>query len=68
MRDGREEGARIVSSIEEATELVDKLANGFAGCNMEFRLFELGKEILLVEGKVKVTRVTETKRKFQVKK
>lgn len=45
MRDGIEEAAQIVASIEAGLLLINTLANGFAGTNMEFRLFELGEEI-----------------------
>ena len=47
MRDGKEDGAKIVSTIEEALAVIDKIGNGFAGSNHSFKLFRLGEEIIL---------------------
>ncbi len=69
LRDGIEEGAKIVSSVEEGLKLIDKWANTSSmgsAHNHEFRLFELGKEIPLSEGTAEKTEVVKTVRKFQV--
>lgn len=67
LRDGEEEFARIVSSIDEAMEIINK--DRFARDNHTFKLFELGKEIPL-EAKVKKTVKKETTEKtiYSVKK
>ena len=66
LRDGEETGARIVDTVDEAIRLVDKIANGFAGSNCQFKLFELGKEIPLSEGTAEKTEIVKTVRKFRV--
>jgi hypothetical protein len=47
MRDGKEDCARCFHTKEEALEWIEKIANGFAGSNHTFQLFELGREIPL---------------------
>lgn len=47
MRDGKEDGAKVVDTIEEALAVIDRIGNGFAGSNYSFRLFKLGEEIPL---------------------
>lgn len=69
MRDGDEEGAKVVRTQEDALELIEKYANhGIGGCNTNFRLFELGKEILLNREVVKepLPVVVKEKTKFSV--
>lgn len=70
LRDGEESGSKIFSSLEEALQLIEKYANGFAGCNITFQLFELGKEVPLKEGEVEeeVMKevITRRVRKFKV--
>jgi len=48
LRDGREEGARVLASLDAALAfLSDAATRWFASSNYEFRLFELGREIPL---------------------
>lgn len=47
LRDGEEESAKITNSKEDALIWINKLRQGYAGCNREFALFELGKQIPL---------------------
>ena len=47
LRDGINEGARVVNKTEAALELIDQIKNGFGGCSTTFRLFHLGAEIPL---------------------
>jgi hypothetical protein len=47
MRDGEEDGAKVVETVEEALSIINRIGNGFAGSNYTFRLFKLGKEISL---------------------
>lgn len=54
LRDGIEECAKIFDRKEDAVAWIEKLANGHAGGNCEFALFELGDRIDLVE----ITEVT----------
>lgn len=67
LRDGNEEGAKIVETVDEGLSLIDKLANGFAGCNMDFKLFELGKEISIVKGAVEAPQPAKKVVKFVVR-
>lgn len=62
MRDGREYGARVCWSLEEALAFLGEAATTwFANSNYEFKLFELGKELPLdridTEEQVKVSSV-----------
>jgi hypothetical protein len=52
LRDGMESGCEIVNTLEEASVLIDKIANGFVGCNTSFCLFKLGEQIHLKFDKV----------------
>lgn len=63
LRDGKEDGARCVSTLDSALELINKLANGFAGANMEFKLYHLGDEVPLTSNKTEVEAVIYTKTK-----
>jgi len=47
LRDETIEIAKVFNTKQAALEWIDKRANGFAGDNHTFRLFELGKEIVL---------------------
>ena len=64
LRDGNEEGARITATKEEAVLLANKLLGGFAGCIMEFKLFELGKELPLKKETVVEKQPDKIERKF----
>lgn len=66
LRDGIEEWARVVSSLEEAEAYLDKRGNGFAACNMSFKVFELGKEVGVAEETVEQPQPARTSRKFKV--
>lgn len=70
MRDGQEEGAKIVDTVEEALSIVDRIGNGFAGSNHSFRLFKLGEEIPLKREVVKEPKPVEVveRAKFSVAK
>lgn len=60
LRDGHEEGARIVNTLEQALALIEKMANdGPFGGNCTFRLFGLGKEVPLVEKTERRAKVVE---------
>ena len=53
MRDGIEEGAKIMPSLESALNFISNARNNwYAGCNHKFKLFELGKAIPIVEKKI----------------
>lgn len=53
MRDGQEEGARVFGTMVEAKAFLERMANeSFARDNYTFRLFELGKEIVLNKKRV----------------
>lgn len=45
LRDGVEEGSKIVADVGEAEVLVKQLTKGVGWCNTTFRLFKLGDEI-----------------------
>ncbi len=47
LRDGVQEGARVVTGLEAALALATKLKNGFAGDNVDVQIFKLGKEVKL---------------------
>ncbi len=49
LRDGIEEGAKVVSSLSAATDTMERILNGFGGRTTSVKLFELGNEIPLVE-------------------
>lgn len=69
MRDGQEEGGRVVMGLENALAFAAKIRNGFAGDNTEVRIFELGKEIQIeqfVEEEAVVTK--KEKVGFKIKK
>jgi len=60
LRDGHEEGAKVLPTLESALEFLSSAATRwFAGSNYEFRLFELGREVPLerteMEEEVKVS-------------
>lgn len=59
LRDGEEDGAKIVSTIEQALAVIDRIGNGFAGGNYSFRLFKLGEEIPLKREVVKEPKPVE---------
>jgi len=67
LRDGIEEGAKVVSSVKEGVELAEKITNGFAGCNTNVKLFELGKEIPLLKFEEEEPQPSRKKTKFKVK-
>lgn len=68
LRDGTEEGAKVFPTREKAIEFINKIANGFAGDNCDFRLFELGKEIPIRGEKVEeVEKKVKTSNKFSVR-
>lgn len=50
LRDGREYGSQVFPTVEAAlAKAADYKQNAFNAHNLEFQLFELGKEIPLVE-------------------
>lgn len=50
LRDGTEEGAKCFDALEEALAFLNKARNDwFAADNHTFRLFELGREVRLLE-------------------
>ena len=67
LRDGIEEGSKIVASLEAAEEVLDKWANGFAGSNCEFKLFELGPEVPIGKGVVETPQPSIKKTKFRTR-
>lgn len=68
MRDGNDEVAQIVASEEAAVALIDKIANGFAGSDMEFKIFELGNEIPLERDTTEKPRPPVTATRYAIKK
>lgn len=64
LRDGNEDCARLFTTKGAALEWIEKIANGFAGCNHDFALFELGKQIPLIESVEETPQPAKTKRKF----
>ena len=67
LRDGNDDGAKIVTGLDNALAMVERLGNGFTACNMEIRLFELGREIPLEMTTSNEEVVTKTKNHFKVK-
>jgi hypothetical protein len=68
LRDGREEGAKIVGSIEEGITLINKWkANYIGGDNTEFGLFELGKEIPIELVKTEVPQPPLVTKQYRLK-
>lgn len=68
LRDGTEESVKVVFGLEAALVLIQKWSEGFVGCNTDFRLFELGKEILLETVKEETPQPPVVRKKFKVKK
>ena len=64
LRDGIEECTRLFTSKEDALVWIDKIANGFAGSNCEFALFELGKRINITERVEETPQPSVKKRRF----
>lgn len=64
LRDGFEEYAKLFNRKEDALVCIENWANGFAGVNCEFALFELGKKIELNERVESTPQPAATKRKF----
>lgn len=62
LRDGKEEGVKIVTSLKEAKDVIEEFANDYGVSNTTFQIFELGKEIPLhlEEGEIQ-TVTTQTK-------
>lgn len=67
LRDGREEGARVVDTVEEGLALIERYAHGYGGCNTTFRLFELGREIPLERETVEEPQPAKVRTRFKVK-
>lgn len=65
LRDGIDEGAKIVPSVAEGVKLIESLANGFGGSNMHFKLFRIGSEIRLNASVVESPQPTVKRAKFQ---
>ena len=65
LRDGEEESAMIFSKKEDAAAWIEKIANGYAGNNHSFRLFEIGKELPILETVQETPQPTVKKRKFR---
>ena len=68
LRDGVEHVAKIVGSQEEAMEVFERWAYSHGGCNMTFRLFELGGEIPIEIETVEIPGPVQKVKKFKVKK
>ena len=66
LRDGREEWAKICSSLDEALKYINKMAGGFGGCNTEFRLFGLGEEIPLARETVEEPQPSKKNTRFRL--
>lgn len=66
LRDGIEEGAKVLQGLQPALDFLNKLvAESFAADNMDFKLFQLGEEIPLTpSNEVKKTVTTTKVRKF----
>lgn len=67
LRDGQEERSKMFKSIQSAVDWIEKMSNGFFGCNLDFELFEVGRKIPIefkVEEYEKVK--TESVRKVHV--
>lgn len=64
LRDANEECAKIFNNKQAALDWIEKLANGFAGCNCDFKLFELGKELPLTETVEETPQPSKKRRKF----
>lgn len=47
LRDGIEECAMIFDNRDAALKWINRLRDGFGGCNRSFRLFNLGEELPL---------------------
>lgn len=67
LRDGREDGAKVVPSLEAATEMLDRLSKSPISCNMTVRLFKLGEEIPLQRREVEEYEPPKIRVKYQVK-
>lgn len=76
LRDGEEPGARVVETLAtksqasmpaEAEAIINRIANGFAGCNHSFALFELGRQLPLDRGVVETPQPPRTETKFTVR-
>lgn len=67
LRDGREEGAKVVPTLKDALEIFERIRNrGVAGSNYTFRLFELGREIPLEEQVIETPQPTVKSSRFVV--
>lgn len=66
LRDGTEEGAKVIPNKRAAVELANKLLSSFGGCNTEFKLFELGKEVPLGKETVEEPQPSKKTTKFVV--
>jgi len=67
LRDGREEWARVVCGLDDAIAMINQSSNGFTGCNTDYQVFELGKEIPLEIVKEEEPQPAKVKTKFRVK-
>ncbi len=67
LRDGREEGARIVNTKEEAIDFINKIRGSFAGSNYEFGLYELGKQIPITTETVEEPQPSVKTTKYKLK-
>ena len=67
LRDGNEEGAKIFSSLDESLKCIQRLSEGYAGGNIDLRLFLLGKEILLIEEETEEPQPSVKKTVYKVK-
>lgn len=52
LRDGSEQGAKVLASLESAKIFMENLVNGFGGANISCRLFQLGNEIPITKQEV----------------
>ncbi len=66
LRDGEEEGAKVVPNLAAAVALINKFAGGFGGGNTTYRLFELGREIPLEQTAVETPQPAVVKRAWVV--